>query len=345
MRIFALSAGIEAPTGQFSGIVHSVFDRACNIRLETAALMTLVSSGTGNVPNGLRLKTPPWFAFSDFIRAGTTAACRGGILRFDGSDLSIALRNATCWHIDLSGLRIDLRRRNHAEAWTTAWHELCAHRHGDAISPFIGTVDRDKRTHAAPVEPACRTVPALLDATGDLQVTKACAAIEPLIGLGPGLTPSGDDFLVGYLAGLWSAAGNNLSRLRFLTSMGAWLSEAASGSNIISQTSIESAIRGNVSEPIAALAQQLAQTDCIERIRAATRTALHVGHSSGPAGTAGLLFGCAAWAGPSLPPIVRRPPFVLDSVYNVVFKLQPWVCRAAMPQGPHSLDDVRRHPG
>jgi hypothetical protein len=46
------------------------------------------------------------------------------------------------------------------------------------------------------------------------------AAARHLIGLGPGLTPSGDDFLVGYLRGLWlldwqdSSVSHVLSRLR-----------------------------------------------------------------------------------------------------------------------------------
>src|SRR2546422_10610602 len=105
-----------------------------------------------------------------------------------------------------------------------------------------------KKTH---VERANQTVPALIDATRNLQVDGAITAIRPLIGLGPGLTPSGDDFIVGYLAGLWSTAGSDSSRLRFMSSLGAWLSQAAAGTNAISRTYIKSAVYGNVSEPIA----------------------------------------------------------------------------------------------
>jgi hypothetical protein len=184
MRLFALSAGIEAPTERFSGIVHSVFVGACNIGLETGALLTLVSSKKTNVPHGLRIETPARFAFPDFVRVGEPAACRGGTVRFARSALSIDLRTAVCWHIDLSGLRIDLHRRGQAAAWTVAWHTLRRHRRGNTIAEIIAAM--------AQAEGAFRTVPALFETTGALQAEAACNAIEPLIGLGPDLTPAGD---------------------------------------------------------------------------------------------------------------------------------------------------------
>ncbi|MBH0206520.1 MAG: DUF2877 domain-containing protein [Nitrospira sp.] len=293
MRLFALSAGIEAPTARFSGIVHSVFDRACNIRLETGALLTLVSSEKPNLPNGLRIKTPARFAFPDFVRTGEPAACRGGTVRFTQSVLSIDLWTAACWHIELSGLRINLHRQDQAAAWTAAWQTLQQHQRGDTISSIIEALAR--------AEGAFGTVPALLEATGALQAEEACAAIKPLIGLGPGLTPAGDDFLVGYLAGLRSTAGSDTARLRFLASVGGWLSESASQTNVISRASIQSAVRGNASEPIARLAQRLDRADNSNSVRAGTQAALQVGYSSGTDGVAGLLFGCAAWTRPPLP--------------------------------------------
>ncbi len=55
--------------------------------------------------------------------------------------------------------------------------------------------------------------------------TRGCDLAETgqvagLIGLGPGLTPSGDDFLVGYLAGLWCSAGSTRLRVEFLSALG-----------------------------------------------------------------------------------------------------------------------------
>jgi hypothetical protein len=105
------------------------------------------------------------------------------------------------------------------------------------------------------------------------------------------LTPSGDDFIVGYLTGLWSTVGDDSSRLRFISSLGAWLSQVSTGTNEISRTYIKCAVNGNVSEPIATLAQHVGQEKSMDSVRQATRTALEVGHTSGADGVLGLLLG------------------------------------------------------
>ena len=306
MRLKALSAGVEAPTTCFSGVIHSIFHHACNVSLESDAVLTLVSSEKGNLSQGIRLGTPPTFTFLDQLRVGQPFACRGGILRISGSELSVDLRAASLWHIDLKGLRVDLRQRDTAQAWAVAWRELEKHRRGNGLSALIAAIPAPRQNPEtspwikALGERAIQTVSALIDATRTFQVDGAIAAISPLIGLGPGLTPSGDDFIVGYLAGLWSTAGSDSSRLRFLSSLGAWLSQAAAGTNAISCTYIKSAVYGNVSEPIATLAQRVGQAKSMDSVREAARTALQVGNTSGTDGVLGLLLGCIAWAPPSV---------------------------------------------
>lgn len=306
MRLNALSAGIEAPTKRFSGIIHSIFHQACNVSLENDALLTLVSSEKRNLSQGIRLGTPPKFTFLNQLRVGQTVACRGGILRISGSELSVDLRTASLWHIDLKGLRVDLHQCDQAQAWAVAWLELGKHRRGNGTSAMIAVTPMTRQSPVTSpgiktlVERAVQSVPALIEATRNLQVDAAISAIGPLIGLGPGLTPSGDDFIVGYLAGLWSTAGNDSSRLRFMSSLGAWLSRAVAWTNAISSTYIKSAVNGNVSEPIATLAQRFGQAKSMDSVRGATRIALQVGNTSGSDGVEGLLLGCIAWTTPSL---------------------------------------------
>ena len=306
MRLNALSAGVEAPTMCFSGVNHSIFHQACNISLERDALLTLVSPEKGNLSQGIRLGTPPEFTFLNQLQVGQPVACRGGVLRLSGSDLSVDLRTASLWHIDLKELRIDLRQRDTAHAWAVARLELGKHRRRNGISAMTAVVPLARHNPVTSpeimtlVERAIKTVPALVDATGNFEADGAITAVRPLIGLGPGLTPSGDDFIVGYLAGLWSTAGSDSSRLRFMSSLGALLCQAATGTNTISRTYIKSAVNGNVSEPIATLAQCVGQAKSMDTIREATRTALQVGNTSGADGVLGLLLGCIAWAAPSL---------------------------------------------
>jgi hypothetical protein len=58
---------------------------------------------------------------------------------------------------------------------------------------------------------AARSVGDVVGALGDSSAEAAIAAALPLIGLGPGATPSGDDLLVGLSAGL-TATGHPLAR-------------------------------------------------------------------------------------------------------------------------------------
>jgi len=153
------------------------------------------------------------------------------------------------------------------------------------------------------------TIPSLLQATCRLQLQEAMISVRALIGLGHGLTPSGDDFLVGYMAGLWCTARANPSRMRFLTALGSELSEVSRNTNEISYAYLRSAAKGHVSETLTKLAQQLNEAHNqannmssvrMSRVRATTQAALQVGHTSGSDGALGMLLGCLAWQ--DLPP-------------------------------------------
>jgi hypothetical protein len=301
MHFQALSIGIQVPTHHFSGTVHSVFRQACNVRIEPHRLLTLLPSEKGNVPHGIRLHTPSQPAFFDLFRIGQSVACRGGILRIDGSDFSVDLRTAHLWHIDLQELYVDLGRPIHAQSWAVAWSELKTyHRQGGLLKIMEPSGHSEGRPIASAtskilMQQTAHTVPALLRVTSNFQLQDAVIAMRPLIGLGPGLTPSGDDFLVGYLTGLWCTVGNDPSRKRFLTCLGSKLSQAARNTNQISYAYLRGAARGHISEPIATLAQQITQSNDMSSVRAATQAALQIGHTSGSDGVLGLLLGCLVW--------------------------------------------------
>ena len=308
MRFQALSVGIQVPRHPFSGTVHSVFRQACNLWLEPDTLLTLLPCQKGNVPHGIRLDTSSHFVFPHALRVGQSAACRGGILRIEGADCYVDLRPARPWHIDLKELHIDLGRPTQAQSWVVAWSELNGHCHKGGISENLGTFFLSEVRPAMPavseilLQQGADAIPSLLQATCRLQLRAVMIPIRSLIGLGYGLTPSGDDFLVGYMAGLWCTARANPSRMRFLTALGAELSDVSRNTNKISCAYLRSAANGHVSEPIAKLAQQLNQANDMSSLRAATQAALQVGHTSGSDGVLGMLLGCLVWQG--LPPHV-----------------------------------------
>lgn len=302
MHFQALSIGALVPTHHFNGSVHSVFHQACNLRLESCALLTLLLAKQNNVPNGIRVDPAFQLPFLNLIRVGQPIACRGGILRIGESDLSIDLRTARSWRIDLKGLHIDLSQPSQARAWTVAWSELKnSARKSDLSTTIIDMYSRSRQPHGNSSTLEClvrssgHTVFALLQATKHFQLEKAKTSIMLLIGLGAGLTPSGDDFFVGYLAGLWSTTDHSPTRTQFLAALGRELAETAQTTTDISGTYLRSAAQGHVSEPIATLAHRLKRANNIASVRTAAHVALQVGHTSGTDGVLGLLLGCLPW--------------------------------------------------
>ena len=63
-RLEALAVGAGADGMSFSGTVHSVFARACNIEVAPGRLLGLVAREIRAVPRGYTLATPAGFDFA-----------------------------------------------------------------------------------------------------------------------------------------------------------------------------------------------------------------------------------------------------------------------------------------
>ena len=225
------------PTDRFTGVVHSVFRQACNIRTDRGGLLALLAPQLGNAPHGVRIELPSGLAFTDRLRAGQRVGCRAGVLRVAGADFAVDLSGAVRWRSALDTLAADLGRPEVALAWQAARQALASHRRHRGQVPLIDAV------HARGL--------ALARASRALSVDEAAAAIQRLIGCGPGLTPAGDDLIVGFLAGLWSAMGGDPARRRFLNALAAIVAVAAEATGEISRAYLRHATLGNVAEPLA----------------------------------------------------------------------------------------------
>jgi hypothetical protein len=137
---------------------------------------------------------------------------------------------------------------------------------------------------------------ALAEASRALDVDRAMAGVRALIGCGPGLTPAGDDLVVGLLAGLRCTRGDDPARDRFLRALGAGVTAAAAATGEISRACLRQALVGEVAEPLAKLAGAIAGGAPPLEVEAAAGRALSVGHTSGGDGVAGLLLGMRAWS-------------------------------------------------
>jgi len=115
-----------------------------------------------------------------------------------------------------------------------------------------------------------------------------------LVGLGPGLTPSGDDFLCGFLLGLFIAGERRPIRV---------ILDAAKATHRISRAYVWAAARGGAAE----VWHRLLFALCTARgWQQATRAILRTGETSGADALTGFL---AWWATPARRPRTgRRPP-------------------------------------
>lgn len=104
-----------------------------------------------------------------------------------------------------------------------------------------------------------------------------------ILGLGKGLTPSGDDALAGLLAGmefLRDAQGRLLDERRELASL--LLPEMEEGTSLFSASILIAAIEGQYAEPILDLLDEIAREDVTPAsLDAACAALLEVGHDSG----------------------------------------------------------------
>lgn len=283
------------PTDRFDATVHSVFQSSLNLRLNRInRLITLTVSNEGDLPQGIRLNAPEGFTFEKF-QIGEGALCRDGILHLENSSLTIQLHGARRYECDLPALMVDATNPVVSAAWSLVWEALNKRQKLSVAEIIAEDLFRlGESTRSGVSRRAGEAMQSLLDATRRYELTDT-DAISALIGLGSGLTPSGDDLLVGYMAGLWSTRRDKSERMQFITSLGKAIPRSSRKTNDISRTYIAHAVRGQVSSRLANLVEAIARGEDPKRLLDIAETAMRVGHTSGMDAVTGMLVGLTAW--------------------------------------------------
>ncbi|NNE82351.1 MAG: DUF2877 domain-containing protein [Alphaproteobacteria bacterium] len=284
---------LSAPTTD--GRVHSVFRRVVNLRLADGDLLTLYAGDDDRQPPGAISFAPPAdFDFSEHVVPNAAISFRGGILRIAGTGISIDLRQARRNAADTARPLSSGTTTEFNASWHLAWDTLI--RAAGSAGLVIALHGRRPAGafDAALAARAQQAVPHLLDAARSNHIAAAMNAARQLAGAGPGLTPSGDDFLAGFLVGARHVA-QTKTQFAFLDRLGQALSSPSHNSGDIAGAYLIHAAAGRAARPLRKLAFLVSQGGRASDIETATITALHVGHSSGADGTFGLLCGLAAW--------------------------------------------------
>jgi hypothetical protein len=142
---------------------------------------------------------------------------------------------------------------------------------------------------------AAPVIGALGDACRALDLAAALRDAARLIGWGEGLTPAGDDFLVGLLAGLGALAGDDASRQWFRSAFAAAIASRTRRTTAISAQCLRLACADHHAEVVVELRNALLCAEDDGVAETALGDALAVGSTSGADTVSGLLAGLDAW--------------------------------------------------
>jgi len=136
---------------------------------------------------------------------------------------------------------------------------------------------------------------ALRDACRSFDGEQAVRHAARLVGWGEGLTPAGDDFLLGLVAGLDALGGDCERRHAFHRMLTAALNALTPRTTAIAAHYLRLAAAGHYTEPLVRLRHALLCEEDLGAVDAALCAALAVGATSGADTVSGLLAGLLAW--------------------------------------------------
>jgi len=288
----AVSVGEDARellgSGGMVGEVHSVFDHTINVLSEGGDLVTVACRTVEDSPINLRVDSP---RFDEEMRPleGSPVVAREGSVSLGGVLAVNGLGEAPTWRPELSPPQ-DVEARGLLESLLTALDAVKLHGRPEGFKPLVPHV-----CGLMGVEPGASplwgrnpyaevALPCVEGLVGLLELGDAWGAAREasgLVGLGPGLTPSGDDFLCGLMGSL-SVASPLLGGLRSdVEEMNRMVFSSVDGrTNPISCGILKHYAGGRPSGSASELIQSLldGHDSCIE---GSVRRVCRAGHSSG----------------------------------------------------------------
>lgn len=263
----------------FQARVHSVFDRVINIECTTGDLFTLAAREFDNAPHTVIVEIAGFGATG--IGVDDPVATIDGALRV-GDGLVLHVGAASIWRSTLPTYATAPGRMSEQLRAARSYLVRQGVRSGMSVE---GAADG---AFALEIATALEQRSALLlEALAQARHADACRHAVSMLGLGPGLTPSGDDFLVGLFATLNLAGSPCQGWLEGGTTV---LRHARHATHAISLAALTAAAAGRVRESIEALIESLLHGTPATLVQPLRRV-LAIGATSGADLVAGILAG------------------------------------------------------
>jgi hypothetical protein len=273
------------------GQIVAVFERACVLALQDGQMIALLTRSVGNVAHGVRLNCNP--RLDRIIQIGlSTRVTRQEVTI---GSVTVGLSGARVWS---ANLRPGMGRKRKTLAAALLARQLLRERNAHR-SELLATVLRLPRPASALSGWIAATLPQLSRATQRLEHQPALLLLSKLVGLGPGLTPAGDDFIIGWLAGVMLLAGTP-AEIEFLNVVSSGLRCLSGSTTPISRAHLQDATAGEFSELLSDVCFALASGAPEAKLAESLSRQLAVGATSGADAAAGLmfaLFDCSSFLG------------------------------------------------
>jgi len=267
--------------------VHSIFRGSVNLLSHAEELMTIARTDVDMMPMGIKVDLPAHIAWPFEV---DDSVVYNGQLEFviPKNEIRIRLRNARVWRPTLSAPSGEIACASE-EALSMIKKTLLELDSG-GVSSVIRFIDGDAR------ESSCTSIYArfisgdicsFIDAVEAKDWERSLYQTELLVGFGPGLTPSCDDFLAAFILSLhyrnqWNHR-DDQALLSFLQSI---VELARSRTTIVSYSMLRHASAGKASDSYLKILEALA-THNLPELRRAIDRVLEFGATSG----ADFLFG------------------------------------------------------
>lgn len=263
--------------------VHSVFARAFNLVRADGVLVGVVAWPAPHGPATLVVDAgdAPDAAFTDRLVPGMAAIVVGSTLTVGGV-LSIDLSAATLWEPSARALTVTPAELARRIAIVTSI--AVAEAPGGGFVPLLSGLAIPESGDLV-VERARQLLGTLLRTIREEDWQTAAGAARDLSGLGPGLTPSGDDALAGLVLGLRAGRGTLPRPLQAAIALA-----VVGRTTDLAAARVQHAAAGHADEAVHNLLAALVSGPA-ENLDRATRALLAYGHSSGADTLVGLLAG------------------------------------------------------
>ena len=281
------AARLVQPQQVLVGQVHSCYARIINVQAPAGRLLTLQGEGRLQAPLALALATDIEALGAHLPVGALVVQDIPAATGYPGA-LRLHCAAAPVWDGSLQASpHVNPPVLVHIATILTAW--LCHYAPTCGLAPLLSALGRDATGLSATCAAVHTVLMPLLSVRHTFSATTLLTLVKSLIGLGEGLTPSGDDCLVGLLAvlhvtGYLPSRCSPPVREQFCQCV-------RLGTSHLSGEFVRCALEGHFAEPVVRLMRALCTPDTgLWRMHAAALAA--VGHSSGVDAMVGIALGC-----------------------------------------------------